>query len=154
MSKQIKNPGIPVLTVIVLLIVFGAFFLFTLFNATPTETEAGTLSNEQLEERAAELLANADPARGEALLTTYSCVACHRTGAENGVAPSFVGIAERAAEERPPLSAAAYIYQSIIDPAAYLVEGYAASMPYNFGERISDEELGDIIGYLLTPDAH
>jgi mono/diheme cytochrome c family protein len=152
--KRIQNLGIPVLMVIVLLIVFGTFFLVEFLTADPTATEVESLSDERLEEQVVPLLENADPARGETLLTTYTCVACHRVGAENGVAPSFVGISERAGERRPPLSAAAYVYQSIIDPATYLVEGYPAVMPHNFEERISDQEVGDIVAYLLTSDAH
>lgn len=99
------------------------------------------------------LLANADPTRAEALLNSYACVGCHRGGAANAAAPSFVGIAARAATRRPPLSADAYLYESIIHPEAYGVPGYTQLMPRNFGERMSDAELGDIIAYLLTADA-
>jgi mono/diheme cytochrome c family protein len=152
--KRIQNLGIPVLTVLALLIVFSLFFLFEFFSANPTSIESDSLSDERLQELVSTLLVNADPDRGEALLITYTCVACHRAGAENGVAPPFVGIAERAGERRVPLSAAAYIYESIVHPSAYLVEGYAAAMPQNFDDQLSDEELGDIIAYLLTPDAH
>lgn len=152
MVQRIRNLGIPVLIVLALLIVFSLFFIFEFLNASPATVESR--SDESYETRVSELLANADPVRGETLLTTYTCVACHRLGAENGVAPSFVGLAERAAERRPPLSAAAYIYQSIVEPATYLVDGYGAAMPQNFEARMSDEDLGDIIAYLLTPDAH
>lgn len=152
MAQRIRNLGIPVLIVLALLIVFSLFFIFEFLNASPATVESR--SDESYETRVSELLANADPVRGETLLTTYTCVACHRLGAENGVAPSFVGLAERAAERRPPLSAAAYIYQSIVEPATYLVDGYGAAMPQNFEARMSDEDLGDIIAYLLTPDAH
>jgi mono/diheme cytochrome c family protein len=65
-----------------------------------------------------------------------------------------VGIAERAAARRPPLAAAAYIYESITHPTAYIVEGFSGAMPQNYPERLSERELGDIIAYLLTPDAH
>jgi hypothetical protein len=71
------------------------------------------------------------------------------------MAPAFVGIAERAATRRPPLTAAAYIYESITNPSAFIAPGqYNAAMPENFRERLSDRELGDIIAFLLTPDAH
>lgn len=100
------------------------------------------------------LLANADPARAEAHLNTYDCVSCHRLGAANGIAPSFEGIAARAGERRPPLPADAYLYESIVHPEAYTVEPYSDAMPRNFGARLSDSELGDIIAYLLTDAAH
>jgi mono/diheme cytochrome c family protein len=96
------------------------------------------------------LLVDADAQNGEALLTQYGCAACHVVGAENNVAPSFDGLAARAAERRPPLTAEAYLYESIVHPTAYLVEGYPASMAQDYRERLTDDELGDIIAYLLT----
>ena len=95
-----------------------------------------------------ELLANGDPERGATLVTTLSCVVCHVTGADVGIAPPFDGLTEHAADRRPPLSAASYIYESIIDPTAFVVEGYAGAMPENF-KTLSDKDLGDILAYLL-----
>jgi cytochrome c551/c552 len=92
-------------------------------------------------------------ADAEAVVTKYGCVACHRDGA-NTVAPSWVGMAERAATRRPPMPADAYIYESIVYPAAYVVEGYTDLMPKDFAQRLSDQELADVLTFLLTPDAH
>jgi hypothetical protein len=64
-----------------------------------------------------------------------------------------VGIAARAATRRPPLSAAEYVYESITTPTAYVVEGFQPAMPPNYPERLTDQELGDIIAYLLSGDA-
>ena len=100
------------------------------------------------------LLQDADPANGASLIEQYECVACHRLAVANNSAPPFVDVAERAATRRPPLTAAAYIYESIVHPAAFVVAGYNTVMPQNFRDRLSDRELGDIIAYLLTPDAH
>ena len=63
---------------------------------------------------------------------------------------SFVGVADRAATRRPPLTAAQYLYESIISPGAYLVEGYANAMPANFAGRLTQAEIGRIIAYLLS----
>lgn len=104
-------------------------------------------------ERIDGLLANADPMQAEAALNAYSCVGCHRAGADNA-APSFVGIAARAAARRPPMPADAYLYESILHPEAYTVVGYTQVMPRDFGARMSEAELGDVIAYLLTADAH
>ena len=97
--------------------------------------------------------ANATPADEAAAIQKEGCPACPRQGAANGIAPSWVGVAERAATRRPPMPADAYLYESIIHPEACLVDGYPNSMVPNFGTRISDQELGDIIAYLLTADA-
>lgn len=94
------------------------------------------------------LLQNANPANGAALIEQYECYACHIAGAP-GIAPVLTGVGRIAAERRPPLTAAAYLYESILYPHVHLVEGYIDSMPRNFGERLSDQELGDLIAYLL-----
>lgn len=135
----------------VLVTVFSLFFISA---STPVQDQpAATLTADTYMNTVRPLLANADPQNGEVLLVKHDCAACHRAGAVNKIAPSFVGIAERAANRRPPLTAAAYIYESILHPTAYLVEGFVGAMPQNFSERLSDNELGDIIAYLLTPDA-
>ena len=86
---------------------------------------------------------------GEELIETYACSVCH-IKAGGRVAPEFAGIAERAANRRPTLSAAEYVYESIVNPGAYLVDGYSNSMPANFAARLTPQEIEHIIAYLLT----
>ncbi len=148
-----RTLGLPVYLVIALLIGFAAIFAYAFTSLQPTETPSAPVTVDSYQDRVAALLANAHPADAEAAVEQYGCVACHRVGAANGIAPSWVGIAGRAATRHPPLTAAEYIYQSIVDPGAYVVEGYPDVMPKDFAQRISDQELGDIIAYLLTPDA-
>jgi len=54
-----------------------------------------------------------------------------------------------AAERRPPLTASAYIYESIAYPSVYIVPGYPNSMIGNYLDRLSEDEFGDILAYLL-----
>lgn len=152
-----KPSAAPVYVALFLLVTFAVIFVIEFIDASenPLHSEPPiTLSADTYLSEVTPLLENADPQNGETLLTKYDCVACHRAGAENGIAPAFVGIAERAAARRPPLAAAAYIYESITHPTAYIVEGFSGAMPQNYPERLSERELGDIIAYLLTPDAH
>jgi hypothetical protein len=151
---RIKKLGAPVLIVLGLLIFFSAFLLFALFNSGASATPSAIVSAESYAAEVETVLQNADPANAETVMTTYGCLACHRTGAENNVAPAFVGIAEIAAQQRPPMPAAAYLYESIVFPGAYVVEGYSDVMPHDLGDRMTDQEIGDVIAYLLTPDAH
>ena len=95
------------------------------------------------------LLESADPERGAELVETHGCNACHAGEAADIVAPSHEGLADRAGERVPPLTAAAYIYEAIIYPAAHIADDYPASMPPNYAALIPDNELGDIIAYLL-----
>jgi cytochrome c2 len=148
----------PLYVAFILLAAFVLVFLIEFIGASENPTivalePAATLAADTYLDQVSPLLQDADPQNGDALLTQFGCVACHRAGAENGVAPSFVGIAERAAGRRPPLTAAAYIYESVMHPSAYVVEGYSGAMLQDYPTRLSDRQLGDIIAYLLTPDA-
>jgi mono/diheme cytochrome c family protein len=88
-----------------------------------------------------------DPQAGEQLFAA-NCAMCH--GETDGVGPARVGMGERAAERVAGQSAEEYLHESIVDPGAYVVEGFSNIMPPNSGEKFSDEELQDLIAYMLT----
>lgn len=97
----------------------------------------------------------ADPAEaGRLVFNRYGCVACHTlddAGANGTVGPELNGIGERAGTRVEGLDAEEYIRQSIVDPGAYVVEGFDDGlMPRDFGERMSEAELNAIVNYLLT----
>jgi len=137
-----------------LVVVAVAFVIEFVSSSTTPAPENLPLVTDPYSATVTPLLEAADPAHGAALIEQYGCVVCHRLGAENHIAPSFAGIAERASTRRQSWSAADYLYESITDPQAYVVEGYTPAMPQDFRSRLSDRDLGDIIAYLLTPDAH
>lgn len=160
-SQSQHAPRWPLYLVLALLVVtllaFGALFVVDFVNYQDTvhgNVPAEALNEWSYRDRVEALLARADPAKGDALVVQFECAACHRAGAANGIAPAFTGIAERAAERRPPLSAAAYLYESITRPQAYIVEGFVGAMPQDYAARLTDQQLGDIIAYLLTAEAH
>lgn len=141
-----RNLGWPGLLVLAMLIVVAAFFVYELVSvgSDPGPT-AVAMSAAEVDA----LLEDADPTRAEALLTRYGCTACHVQGAQNGIAPPFEGVGARAAERVPGMSASAYLYDSIVHPTDYIVEGYAPSMAQDFGQRLTQQELADIVAYLL-----
>lgn len=145
------SPRWPVFIALALLIAITIAFviLFVVASEDTGQTAATPPAADLYAERAADLLAQGDPQRGAELVVQYSCVACHVAGANLGIAPPFAGLADRAATRRPPLSAASYVYESITNPTAFVVEGYTGAMPENFAERLSDRDLGDIMAYLL-----
>lgn len=140
----------PVIAVIGLLVVFGGAFIVVMATWQAPQTEPSAADEPTLAEAVAAVLTAADPVRGEQHLTTYACAACHIAGAANNVAPGFVGIADTAATRRPPLTAAEYLYESIIDPSAYVVEGYPDVMIGYFASRAPAQDIGDMVAYLLT----
>jgi len=104
-----------------------------------------------------ELNAPPDPvALGRALFSRApaNCAACHSL--EPGVriiGPSLAGIASRAAQRVPGMSAEAYIRASILRPGEYIVEGYENVMAQNLGEILNVDEVNHLIAFLLTLEA-
>ncbi len=99
-------------------------------------------------ERGAELFALFQEAAGSG----YSCSNCHLVDSEKAnLGPGLLNIKDRALTRVDGMSAAEYIYESITDPIAFLVEGFDAElMPKNWSDIYSDLEIFDIVAYLLT----
>jgi mono/diheme cytochrome c family protein len=102
-----------------------------------------------------------DAARGEALynqstLGTKSaagCVTCHKFDASQGdnVLAPYTSDIKGAGERVPGVSAEDYLRQSIVDPNAYVVEGYAPGVMYqNWGEDLTEQEINDLVAYLMS----
>jgi mono/diheme cytochrome c family protein len=83
---------------------------------------------------------------GRQVFLVHGCVVCHE---QAHTAPSLTGLAERAGERVDGLDAEAYIRQSVREPQAFLVPGYAGpvKMPTL---NVSDAELDALATYLLT----
>jgi cytochrome c2 len=117
---------------------------------TPTPIPAAPVEVLQAE---LDALPKGDPEAGEATFTTATCVACHSL--EPGVTtvgPSQAGIAARAATRKPGYSAELYIYESIVNPNAYIVEGFASpsQMLTTFKDTLKPQEMADLIAFLMT----
>ena len=119
-------------------------------NTAPDTTTAA--ANAGLPTKIATLLPNADPEYGRELTVQYGCTACHAL--EEGVAvvgPSWYNIGAIAATRVPDESAAFYLYHSIVEPNRYVVEGFLPNlMPQTYHEQLSEQDLADVIQYLLT----
>ena len=92
----------------------------------------------------------ADPIEGRTIFLTKGCTGCHsREGdSETGfVGPDLTGLADRAGNRVEGLSAEEYVRQSVLDPQAYIVDGYGSQMPVL---PVDAEELDALIGYLLS----
>lgn len=98
------------------------------------------------------LMPTADAAQGEALTVSNACIACHSLQKDvRVVGPSWYRVGGTAGERVPGQSAGLYLYTSVVDPNAYINEGYLAGlMPQTYSAVLSSEQIADIVAYLLT----
>ncbi|MEW5961665.1 MAG: cytochrome c [Chloroflexota bacterium] len=103
-----------------------------------------------------------DAGRGEKLYSQATigaksaegCTSCHNQDESEGPAenaPYTAGTATRAATRVAGLSAEEYIHESILNPNAYVVEGWQEDDMYQtFSQELSEQEIADLVAYLLT----
>ena len=83
------------------------------------------------------------------------CLACHAienvgTGA---VGPELNNIATIAATRVEGMDAKTYLRESILDPSAFVVEGFKdGTMPQDFDVKLSEAQLEDLLAFLLDPE--
>lgn len=85
------------------------------------------------------------------------CITCHSVEPTDDplqpspVGPSHYGLADRAGEYEEGTSAEAYLRESIVNPNAHIVDGFSENVMYqNYAEDLSDEQIDDLVAYLLT----
>jgi cytochrome c2 len=75
-----------------------------------------------------------------------SCASCHQ--GEGGIGPALTGIGEVAATRVDGESAEEYLFNSIIRPAKYLVQGYSNVMYSDYATVYEPADIADLIAYL------
>lgn len=95
--------------------------------------------------------AGGDPAvaNGKSVFDANACIACHSTGENAVVGPGLAGVGERAATQVAGQSADDYLREAIVDPGAYIVDGFPNAMPGTFGS-LPDGDINDLIAYLKS----
>ena len=90
-------------------------------------------------------------AAGKAVFAANGCAACHTytpAAATGKVGPDLDHLATDAQKANRG-TLVQYVHESIIDPNAYIVPGFAASvMPPNFGTTIKKADLANLIAFL------
>ncbi len=127
-------------------------------TATPEPTPTLEPTAQTVSSPIDRLVAVRDPQNGKLLFETfqeaanYACSTCHSATSEDKlVGPGLLNIKDRAPTRIEGQSAAEYLYNSIIDTNAYIVEGFDAElMPKNWPDIYSNIEIFDIVAYLLT----
>jgi cytochrome c len=99
-----------------------------------------------------------DPLNGQILYNgNLACGSCHETSG-GVVAPHTEGTYTRIEETRlndPKLAGYTpeqYIVESIVQPTHYVVPNYQPVMPTDFGNRITLQDLADLIAFLESQD--
>lgn len=99
-----------------------------------------------------DLMPAADAANGQALSVSNGCTACHSLEKDvRVVGPSWYSVGATAGERVAGESAGLYLYTSIVDPNAFINEGYVAGlMPLTYKDILSNEQMADVLAYLLS----
>jgi mono/diheme cytochrome c family protein len=108
------------------------------------ETGASASAGESAGESGGE--GGGDASGAVAIMEQNACFGCHTLGDRGTeLAPTFDDMGSRRDRE--------YIRTSIVDPMADIAEGYenlAGTMPPNFGEVLSDEQLETVVDFLAS----
>jgi len=105
-----------------------------------------------------ELPDTADSDNGAVLFETFqpdagfACSTCHHDDSEDRlIGPGLLNVAKRVETRVEGQSPVAYMFTSITNPGAYVVPDFPDGlMPTNWAEIYSEDEIYDIIAYLMT----
>src|SRR5499433_1977125 len=85
-----------------------------------------------------------------------TCALCHEIGKKGERCPDLAGVGERAGTrikeagyKGKATNGAEYLVESVMDPTAYVVEGYQPSMP-PVGRQLNDLELVAVVAFLQS----
>jgi mono/diheme cytochrome c family protein len=92
---------------------------------------------------------------GEQIFTAGGCGGCHTfapAGSTASIGPSLDELASSAQQQGG--SPEQYVEEAIVDPDAFVVQGFSAgTMPGTYGEQLDEEQIKALVDYLLNPEA-
>jgi len=120
---------------------------------TPSGPVVGTDITKELPE--------GDAANGEQLATSLGCTACHVAAPTGPAWPPKdgepgIGTRAQTRPQQPDYTGNAedahqYLYEAIVAPDVYIVPGFQPGiMPKTYGNQLTDQDLADMIAYLLS----
>ncbi len=92
------------------------------------------------------------PERGKKLYSQQGCETCHTLDGTPKIGPSWKGLfgkMEMMADGKPFKVDENYLRESMMDPTAKVVQGFAPSMP-TFKGKLSDKDIDGLIEYIKT----
>ena len=92
-------------------------------------------------------------ARGEALAAATGCLACHNIDETSSTGPGWGGLAGSEvalASGETVVADDNYLFNSIVDPASQVVDGFDAVMPTTYADSLSEPEIDDLVEYIKS----
>ena len=91
---------------------------------------------------------------GERWVANYGCLSCHSIDGSDRVGPTWKGLAGSTvilSDGSTVTADAAYVTESIIEPNKMMKEDFSPDvMPQHYGGMLSEQELSDIVAYILS----
>lgn len=102
--------------------------------------------------------AGGDPANGQVLFNRFqpaagfACATCHYVDREDQlIGPGLLNVSARAESRVAGMSVYDYLHTSIVNPGAFVVPNFPDGlMPRNWADVYSEDEIDDLIAYLMT----
>lgn len=91
--------------------------------------------------------------RGMQLANDSGCLACHSTDGTPNTGPTWKGVAgsSRPLESGESVTAdAVYLFNSIVDPSAQIVAGFAPAMPATYRDSLTETAINDLVAYIQS----
>lgn len=99
-------------------------------------------------------ISNDPVARGKKWATQFGCASCHSVDGTKIVGPTWKGLYGHEvtlADGATATADDAYLRESIVDPNARVVQGFAPNlMPQTFKDQLQDQQISDLIEYIKT----
>jgi len=94
----------------------------------------------------------AKEAPGKAIFASQGCDTCHTyapAAAKGTIGPDLDKLADYAKTAKQPLTE--FVHESIVNPGAYVEKGFQDVMPKDYGKKLSDAQLNDLVDFLTKP---
>ena len=138
-----------------------AAFIINWESTAPDRQQVPEMGGESVGKDITQKLYPGDVARGEELATSQGCVGCQvstTTGPAWAPSEGEPGIGDRALTRfdqadytGQATTAEQYLFESIVDPNIFVVEGYQPNlMPDTYNQSLTIEDASDLIAYMLT----
>lgn len=90
--------------------------------------------------------------RGAALFTDHpaACIDCHPLDNSKATGPGVADYGRVAGTRVQGQSPEEYTFNSILRPSKHIVQGYSNVMPSDYDDQLTQQELADLIAYLLS----